>query len=116
MDDINEIKSAEEDIRQFVDGLNNIVTPMIYNNIEQENRFIKNVLNTQNTERLVFENYKMIYDMRQRLIAKILSNKITFYNSYSEIITGQEIKSKNLIISSILASFCLFLLFVIIRK
>ena len=116
MDDINEIKSAEEDIRQFIDGLNNIVTPMIYNNIEKENRFIRNVLYTKNIEPLIFENYKMIYNMRQRLLAKILSNKITFYNSYSEIITGQEIKSKNLIISSMLASLCLFLLFVIIKK
>ena len=115
MNDIKEIKSAEKDIQVFIDGLNNTVTPMIYKNIEQENRFIRNVLNTKNIEQLVFENFKIVYNMRQGYLSKILGNKIKFYNSYSVSI-GQTTENKNLIISSILASLCLFLLLIIIKK
>ena len=116
MNDIKEIKSAEKDIQEFVDGLNNSVSPMIYKNIEEENRFMRNVLNTKNVEQLVFENFKIVYNMRQGYLSKILGNKIKFYNSYSEVTLGQTINNKNLIISSILASLCLFLLFIIIKK
>lgn len=114
---VSNLNNAERDINKFVNEVNNLLSPIIINNIIQENEYISTLINITSKKNIVNGDTKLqtLYNLRSKSLNRIKDKNIEIFyvvsssklNSYSNI---------RIFLSSTLSLFFIFLLIIIIRK
>ena len=125
MINVSDRRSAEEDIKRFLKSINNIVKPLVIGNYKLENEYLKKLLINEEFMGVTSNNFMLkkritvklniLYNTRMELLADIGNQDLKVFESTSTYVESKLGNTK--IFISIMASFCIFfLLLVIIRK
>ena len=127
MRNVIDLKSAQKDVEKFVNAINKIVVPVIINNFNVENEYLKQLLLSENYMGVTSNNFmykkpskmntklNMLYDTRVKAFEKLKIEDIRIFGSTSTL-EKNKLNSTKIFLSIMLSFFCFFMLLVIVRK